>query len=93
MSGAVSASNSVERQRAIRESVVHGGLYGVKSYIPHTGEPNKVLMLTALLQLHREEVLTEGQVSRATGLDRVSIRAFCDALNAAEDAQAQDPAQ
>lgn len=75
-----------ERIRFARECAVHGGLYGVKSYIPHMDEPNIVTMLATLLQLHREGTLTEGQVSRATGLDRVSVRKFCDAIEEREEA-------
>lgn len=35
-------------------------------------------MIALLVQLHREGVLSEGQVRRATGLDRVTIRAMAD---------------
>lgn len=36
-------------------------------------------MTALLVKLHNEEVLSEGQVCRATGLDRVSIRKLADA--------------
>jgi hypothetical protein len=35
-------------------------------------------MLDALIRLHAEGVLSEGQVAKATGLDRVEIRRRAD---------------
>jgi hypothetical protein len=36
-------------------------------------------MIALLVDLHRSEVLSEGQVAKATGLDRVEIRTLLDA--------------
>lgn len=36
-------------------------------------------MLALIIRLHNEGTLTEGQVARATGLDRISIRDLADA--------------
>jgi hypothetical protein len=40
-------------------------------------------LLDLVIRLHREGVLSEGQVSRASGLDRVTVRALvCDQTDA-----------
>jgi hypothetical protein len=36
--------------------------------------PDQTGMLNLIIRLHAEEVLSEGQVARATGLDRVEVR-------------------
>lgn len=67
-----------ERLRDERESIVHAALYGVRDYVPGALDASLTTMLAALIQLHRESVLTEGQASRATRLDRVVIRTLVD---------------
>ena len=42
--------------------------------------------LPLLLRLHREGVLSEGQIARATGLDRVEIRRLIDEISAGDEA-------
>lgn len=53
----------------------HGGAYSHPQVI-YTARWNERLrtMQDALIRLYREGVLSEGQVSKATGLDRVSCR-------------------
>ncbi len=72
------AQSPAERIRNARESIVHAALFGVKGYVPGSHLADKATMLAALIQLHREEILTEGQVSRATRLDRVTVRHLAD---------------
>jgi hypothetical protein len=48
--------------------------------------PNADAMLATLIRLHREGILSEGQVARATGLDRISIRKLADEQGAAAPA-------
>lgn len=67
-----------ERRRYERESIVHGALYGVREYVPGVLDASLTALLAAIIQLHREGVLTEGQTSRATRLDRVVIRTLVD---------------
>ena len=67
-----------ELSRSRRESIIHGAMYGDKSYIPGVDYADNVSMLACLIKLHLEETLTEGQVARATRLDRVTIRHLAD---------------
>jgi len=72
--------NKVELDREKRENIVHSAMYGVKDYIGGVAQADMVSMLAALMKLHREGVLTEGQVSRATRIDRVAIRELADRI-------------
>lgn len=55
-------------------------LYGTKGHLCAyrcgilTNKPNTRGMLNLIIKLHREEVLSEGQVAHATGLGRIEIR-------------------
>ena len=63
-----------ETRRQKYGAVGHSGSY---SRLPtaHRGA------LWLVIALHREGVLSEGQVAQATGLDRIAIRRMADALN------------
>jgi hypothetical protein len=50
--------------------------------------PNADTMLALIIKLHYEEALSEGQVAKATGLDRIEIR---DLVIAERDRRAEDP--
>lgn len=51
----------------------HGG-----SYSRWTKDPLGVRALALVLQLHREEILSEGQVCQALDIDRVALREMVD---------------
>lgn len=51
----------------------HGG-----SYSRWTRDPLGVRALALVIQLHREEVLSEGQVCAALDIDRVTLREMVD---------------
>jgi len=73
-----------ERRRDERETIVHAALYGVRDYVPGADRASLTTMLATIIQLHREGVLTEGQTSRATRLDRVVIRTLVDRFDERE---------
>lgn len=79
-----------ERIRSEREDMVHAALYGVRDYLPGSLDASLTSMLAALIQLHREGVLTEGQTARATRLDRVTVRAFVDRFDARDAENLRD---
>lgn len=74
--------SKAEAARNHREYIVHSAMYGVKDYIPGAAEADKASMLAELIQMHRDGTLTEGQVSRAARIDRLTVRHLCDRLDA-----------
>jgi hypothetical protein len=64
----------------------HNGAYG-RYRVTYTARWNERLqsMTDALIKLYREGVLSEGQVSKATGIDRVSCRELAIKQAAADD--------
>ena len=70
-------------EREARLHIVFSAMYGAKSYVPGVDRADKATMLSALIAMHQDGTLTEGQVARATGLDRVTIRHLCDRIDAA----------
>lgn len=55
----------------------HSGVYGGM----HCSCEYRIrLMERALIRLHVEEVLSEGQVAKMTGLDRISVRTIADQI-------------
>lgn len=67
------------------EAVIHTALYHPTKYVRGSVKANLCGMLTLLIQLQREGTITEGQASRAAGLDRVTIRELADRMNESAD--------
>lgn len=53
----------------------HGGAYRQAALCPNCDR-----MRDLLIRLHNEDVLSEGQVAKATGMDRIDLRRRADAL-------------
>lgn len=67
-------------------SAIHAALFGMRRYVRGAAKADLVSMLVFILHQYRMASITEGQASRATGLDRVTIRELADRMNESDDA-------
>ena len=83
---ATARAKAWETRRAKYGPRGHGGSYNTARPTPANDGA-----LRLVIELHRDAVLSEGQVAAATGLDRVEIRRMVDELPEAAAALRQSP--
>lgn len=88
MTGSVIPDDLVEVRRKAWET--RRAKYGPRGHAGSYSRASHRGLLALVIELHTEGVLSEGQVAKASGLDRVTIRHMADDSKAARQALSPD---